>query len=41
MFGIGTWEMVIVAIVVVLLCAPAIVALSVGATIMILNKKQP
>jgi hypothetical protein len=41
MFGIGFWEMVVIAIVVVLLCAPVIVAVSVVAAILILNKKRP
>ena len=40
MFGIGSWEMVLIALVVVLLSAPVLVAVSVVATVMFLNKKK-
>jgi hypothetical protein len=40
MFGIGTWEMVIVAIIVAILSMPLVVVVSVVATVWYLSKKN-
>jgi hypothetical protein len=40
MFGIGKWEMVVVALAVVLTTSPILVAVSVAVTVAYLNKKK-